>query len=617
MSETNTTNNQTKDPLTRKLHDEENANSYKEDGMTFEEMFEQSLGDEGSPTHEVRTGEVREGKVISVGADKVLVDIGYKAEGEVDLSEFKAPDGTHDVKVGDTFSVVVARLENEHGLLTLSKDRADLMKAWDEIAEACERGDILEGVVTAVVKGGLQVNIGVKAFLPGSQLDTRPIKDLDQFVGKTLKFKVIKFNQKRGNIVLSRRAVMEVERDQLKSATLKQLKVGAVVRGTIKNVTDYGAFVDLGGVDGLLHITDMSWGRIKHPSEAITAGDEINVLVLKYDAEKERVSLGLKQILPDPWATVEDRFVVGQRVKGKVVSLTDYGAFIEVEAGVEGLIHVSEMSWTQRVKDPRKILDASEEVEAVILDIDLDSRRMSLGLKQISPNPWDTLEFKYPTGTKIKGVIKNLTDFGIFVEIEEGIDGLVHVSDLSWDNKVTNPAQEFEKGQEVEAMVMSIDKANERISLSVKNLSRDPWSSFIDANPAGTAVDGVVSKLANFGAFVELDEGVEGMVHISELSEDRIMHPEQVVKVGDKIKVEITNIDNRERKISLSVKALGRREEQENIDTYTKSQGTGRSSLADTLDPAIAAKLGLLGGDASKADSSNVGKSDDGSSEDS
>ncbi len=616
MSETNTTNNNPKDPLTRRLHDEDTA-AYKEDGMTFEEMFEQSLEDDGSSSG-VRTGEVLLGKVVSISSDKVLVDIGHKSEGEVDINQFKTADGTFDVRVGDEFHVLIERLENEYGLLTLSKDRADQMKAWDEIAEACERGDILEGTVTDVVKGGLQVDIGVKAFLPGSQLDTRPIKDLDQFVGKVLKFKVIKFNKKRGNIVLSRRAVMEVERDQLKSATLKQLKVGAVVRGTVKNVTDYGAFVDLGGVDGLLHITDMSWGRIKHPSEAITVGEEINVLVLKYDSEKERVSLGLKQILPDPWATVEDRFVVGQRVKGKVVSLTDYGAFIEVEAGVEGLIHVSEMSWTQRVKDPRKLLEQDADIEAVILDIDLDSRRMSLGLKQITPNPWDTLEFKYPTGTRIKGVIKNLTDFGIFVEIEEGIDGLVHVSDLSWDNKVASPAQEFEKGQEVEAMVMSIDKANERISLSVKNLSRDPWTSYIDANPAGSAVEGTVSKLANFGAFVELDEGVEGMVHISELSEDRIMHPEQIVKVGDKIKVEITNIDNRDRKISLSVKALGRREEQENIETYTKSQGSGKSSLADTLNPEIAAKLGLMGGSKAAAQvDQSLGKPEGGTSEDS
>jgi small subunit ribosomal protein S1 len=575
----------------KKLMDDD-TDSYTENGMTFEQMFEQSLQEK---VHDISIGEVLLGKVVNVGTEKVLMDIGKKSEGEIDINEFRTPEGTIDVQVGEEFHVLVERLENEYGLLTLSKDRADLARAWDEIADACEKNEILEGTVTAVVKGGLQVNIGVMAFLPGSQVDTRPVKNLEQFVGKTLKFRVIKFNKKRGNIVLSRRAVIELERDSLKSSTLKQLKVGAIVRGTVKNVTDYGAFVDLGGVDGLLHITDMSWGRIKHPSEVIEVGQEINVRVLKYDSEKERVSLGLKQTQPDPWASVEDRFSNGQRINGKVVSLTDYGAFIEVEAGIEGLIHVSEMSWTQRVKDPRKLLEQDATVEAVILDIDVDNRRMSLGLKQITANPWDSLEFKYPTGTKIKGVIKNITDFGIFVEIEEGIDGLVHVSDLTWDSsKVSHPSQAFEKGQEVEAMVMSIDKNNERISLSIKNLLRDPWANFIDSHPAGSIVDGTVSKLANFGAFVTLEEGVEGMVHISELSEERIMHPEQIVKVGDKIKVEITNVDMRDRKISLSVKGVGRREERDNLDTYRSSQSSSRSSFGDTLNPEVAAKLAQI-----------------------
>jgi small subunit ribosomal protein S1 len=572
---------------------EDAANDYTENGVTFEQMFEQSLEQTGQ---EISTGEVRLGRVVNVGPEKVLVDVGYKSEGEVDINQFRTPEGSIDVQVGDEFYVLVERIENEHGLLTLSKERADLMRAWDEISEACEKNEILEGTVIAVVKGGLEVDIGVKAFLPSSQIDTRPVKNLDQFVGKVLKFRVIKFNKKRGNIVLSRRAVIEVERDALKASTLKQIKVGAIVRGTVKNITDYGAFIDLGGVDGLLHITDMSWGRIKHPSEVISVGQEINVRVLKYDQEKERVSLGLKQTLPDPWATVEDRFSTGQRVTGKVVSLTDYGAFVEVESGIEGLIHVSEMSWTQRVKDPRKILSQGQDVEAVILDIDIENRRMSLGLKQITPNPWDSLEFKYPTGTKIKGVVKNITDFGIFVEIEEGIDGLVHVSDLSWESTVAHPSQSYEKGQEVEAMVMSIDKDNERISLSIKNLSRDPWASFVESHPVGSIVTGTVSKLANFGAFVNLEEGVEGMVHISELSEERIMHPEQVVKVGDKIKVEITNIDTRERKISLSVKGVSRREERENLDSYRSTQGSSRSSFADALNPEMAAKLGLLVG---------------------
>jgi small subunit ribosomal protein S1 len=572
---------------------EDTANDYTENGVTFEQMFEQSLEQTGQ---EISTGEVRLGRVVNVGPEKVLVDVGYKSEGEVDINQFRTPEGKIDVQVGDEFYVLVERIENEHGLLTLSKERADLMRAWDEISEACEKNEILEGTVIAVVKGGLEVDIGVKAFLPSSQIDTRPVKNLDQFVGKVLKFRVIKFNKKRGNVVLSRRAVIEVERDALKASTLKQIKVGAIVRGTVKNITDYGAFIDLGGVDGLLHITDMSWGRIKHPSEVISVGQEINVRVLKYDQEKERVSLGLKQTLPDPWATVEDRFSTGQRITGKVVSLTDYGAFVEVESGIEGLIHVSEMSWTQRVKDPRKILSQGQDVEAVILDIDIENRRMSLGLKQITPNPWDSLEFKYPTGTKIKGVVKNITDFGIFVEIEEGIDGLVHVSDLSWESTVAHPSQSYEKGQEVEAMVMSIDKDNERISLSIKNLSRDPWASFVESHPVGSIVTGTVSKLANFGAFVNLEEGVEGMVHISELSEERIMHPEQVVKVGDKIKVEITNIDTRERKISLSVKGVSRREERENLDSYRSTQGSSRSSFADALNPEMAAKLGLLVG---------------------
>jgi small subunit ribosomal protein S1 len=586
---TTTTMEKSKDAI-KKIGDDDDT-TYTENGMTFEEMFEQSLVEAAEGPN---PGEVLLGKVVNVGTDKVLVDVGQKSEGEVDINQFRGPDGTVDVQIGDEFYVLVERLENEHGLLTLSKDRADLMRAWDEIADACEKNEILEGTVTGVVKGGLQVNIGVMAFLPGSQIDTRPVKNLDQFVGKTLKFRVIKFNKKRGNIVLSRRAVIELERDSLKSSTLKQIKVGAIVRGTVKNITDYGAFVDLGGVDGLLHITDMSWGRIKHPSEVIEVGQEINVRVLKYDAEKERVSLGLKQTQPDPWSSVEDRFSNGQRVTGRVVSLTDYGAFVEVESGIEGLIHVSEMSWTQRVKDPRKLLEQDQQIEAVILDIDIDNRRMSLGLKQITPNPWDSLEFKYPTGTKIKGIIKNITDFGIFVEIEEGIDGLVHVSDLTWDSKITHPSQAFEKGQEVEAMVMSIDKGNERISLSVKNLSRDPWANFVEAHPTGTIVDGSVSKLANFGAFVTLEEGVEGMVHISELSEDRIMHPEQVVKIGDQIKVEITNIDMRERKISLSVKGVGRREERDNLDNYRSAQGSSRSSFGDTLNPEVAARLAQL-----------------------
>ena len=582
---------QPKKPLFTKIFrdDDDSPDSYSEDGMNFEQMFAQST--EGRTIAE---GEVVLGKVVSIGADSALVDVGYKSEGEVPLAEFRTPEGTIDVQVGDEVYVLLERGETRNGLMSLSKEKADVLKAWDEISEACERNEILEGMVVGVVKGGLAVDIGVRAFLPGSQIDVRPVKNLDQYIGKTYKFKVIKFNKKRGNIVLSRRAVVELERDSLKSSTLKQIKVGAIVRGTVKNITDYGAFIDLGGVDGLLHITDLSWGRIKHPTEVLSVVSEINVRVLKYDTEKERVSLGLKQTQPDPWQEVQTKYIVGQRLTGKVVSVTDYGAFIEVEPGIEGLIHVSEMSWTQRVKDPRKMLTVVQDVEAVILDIDHEARRMSLGIKQIEPNPWDTLEYKYPQGTRIKGVIKNITDFGIFVEIEEGIDGLVHVSDLSWDSKISHPSQVFQKGQEVEAVVMNIDKANERISLSIKLLAGDPWAQSAEKYRAGTQVDGVVTKLTNFGAFVEIEPGFEGMVHVSELSEERIMHPEQVVKVGDKIRAEITGIDSKERRVSLSVKAMGRREERENVASYQAAQ-TNSSSIGNVLGADLAAKLGQIG----------------------
>lgn len=581
-----------KKPLFTKIFREEDdeSPSYTEGGLSFEQMFESSTTNSNAAE-----GEVVLGRVVSIGQDAVLVDVGYKSEGEVPLHEFKTPTGEHDVQVNDEIFVLIERGETKNGLIPLSKEKADVLRAWDEISEACERNEILEGSVVGVVKGGLAVDIGVKAFLPGSQIDVRPVKNLDQYVGKTFKFKVIKFNKKRGNIVLSRRAVLELERDNMKNSTLKQLKVGAIVRGSIKNITDYGAFVDLGGVDGLLHITDMSWGRIKHPSEVVQVGAEVNVRVLKYDNEKERVSLGLKQTQPDPWVDVPTKYTTGQRIKGKVVSVTDYGAFVEVEAGVEGLIHVSEMSWTQKVKDPRKLLTVDQDIDSIILDIDLDSRRMSLGLKQIEPNPWDTLEFKYPRGTHVKGVIKNITDFGIFVEIEDGIDGLVHVSDISWDKTVTHPSQLFQKSQEVEAVVMSIDRENERISLSIKLLSGDPWADAAAKFKVGTIIDGVVTKLANFGAFVEIDKGFEGMIHISELSEERISHPEQIVKVGDSVKAEITNIDERERKVSLSVKAIKRREERDNMAAYKATVDSSKPSLGNMLNADLAAKLGQMG----------------------
>jgi small subunit ribosomal protein S1 len=561
---------------------------YTEDGMTFAQMFEQSL-----QQNTVNEGQVVKGKIVSIGTDTVLIDVGYKCEGEAPINEFKTPQGELTINVGDEVHVLVESFESDKGTLRLSKMKADMSLAWEEIAQACERGDILEGTVVEVVKGGLTVDIGVRAFLPASQIDTRPIKNLDQFVGQNLKFKVVKFNKKRGNIVLSRKSVIEEEREQLKSSTLKQIKVGAIVRGVVKNITDYGAFIDLGGIDGLLHITDASWGRVKNLGDILKVGQDINVRVLKYDQEKERVSLGLKQTQPDPWQDMEHRYIVGQRIKGKVVSLTDYGAFIEIEPGIEGLIHVSEMSWSQKVKDPRKILNADQEVESVILDIDPEGRRLSLGLKQITPNPWDTLEYKYPTGSRVQGKVKNVTDFGVFVEIEEGIDGLVHISDLSWDEKITNPGELYKKGDEVEAVVQHIDKDNERISLSIKLLSGDPWADYIKDHRSGSSVEGTVTKLANFGVFVELTKGIEGMIHISELSDERVLHPDTVTKVGERIKCEIIAVDPKERKISLSVKALRRREEKEALESYSSSAAP-RSSIADTLDPEVAARLGLI-----------------------
>lgn len=575
--------------IRRLFHEEDEIddNKYVEDGKTFEELFELAVDSQA-----VTEGRAVEGKVVSIGDEYVLVDVGQKSEGEVPLAQFKGPEGQIEVKVGDMVEVFVEHSENSRGHLIVSKEKADRMRAWDEITEACETNAILEGTVTEVIKGGLLVDIGVKAFLPSSHVDVRPVKNLDQFVGKPLKIRVIKFNPRKGNVVVSRKAVIETEKERLKGETLKVLKVGAVVRGVIKNITDYGAFVDLGGMDGLLHVTDMSWGRVRHPSDIVQVGEEINVRVLKFDAEKERISLGLKQTQPDPWMTIQERFIPGQRIKGKIVSVVDYGAFVEVESGIEGLIHVSEMSWTQKVKDPRKLVNVGDETEAVILDIDLENRRMSLGLKQINPNPWDSLEHKYPTGTRIKGVIKNITDFGLFVEIEEGIDGLVHVSDLSWDSKITSPAEHYNKGDTLEAVVLNVDRENERVSLSVKLISGDPWQEYVLGHQAGTVVEGVVTKLANFGAFVELAKNIEGMIHVSELSEERIVHPESVVKVGDKITAEIINVNLKERKISLSVKSMSRREEREAMASYQKADS--RSSFSDTINPEMAAKLGAF-----------------------
>lgn len=563
---------------------EEAGERLQEGGKTFSQLL-----DESQKGTNFKEGEVVEGLVVKADRDYVTIDIGYKSEGQINSQEFFDNKGELTIAAGDHILVYIERVEDDHGRLILSKEKADVLRAWDEISEACEKDELVEGVVVAKVKGGLSVDIGVKAFLPGSQVDIRPTKNLDQYLGKTYKFKIIKFNKKRGNIVLSRRLLLMEERARMKEQTLSKIEEGMVTEGLIKNLTEYGAFIDLGGLDGLLHITDMSWGRIKHPNEIFKVGDKIKVKVLKYDEEKERVSLGYKQLLPDPWDTVEQRFTIGMRVKGKVVSLTDYGAFVELESGVEGLVHVSEMSWTQRVKHPSKLVNEGDVVEAIVLDIDTGNRRISMGMKQIEPNPWDLIAEKYPVGSKIKGVIKNTTDFGVFVGVPEGIDGLVHVSDITWDSKPIDPNTAYKKGDELECIVLSIDKAAEKFSLGIKQLTSDPWRVVAEKYPVGSRIRGKVTKTAEFGLFLEVEPGVEGLLHVSELEGDA--KPKDKIKAvaeGTEMEVMVTAIDMKEHKLSLSVKALSKAEERENIRQYAKQSSGARSSLGDVMGDALA-----------------------------
>ncbi len=545
---------------------------------SFADLYEASLKD-----RELKEGEIVKGEVIQVLPDHVVVDIGYKSEGAIAIDEFgRGEDGKPAIKVGDKVDVLLESCEDEEGMIVLSKEKADKLKVWDEISAACEKNELVEGTIVARVKGGLSVDIGVKAFLPGSQVDLRPVRNLDRLIGQKLEFKIIKFNKRRGNIVLSRRVLLEKEREALKTETLRKLKPGAVLPGIVKNITEYGAFVDLGGIDGLLHITDMSWGRVNHPSELFSVGDEINVMVLKFDPESERVSLGLKQINEDPWTHADEKYVVDNKVSGKVVSLTDYGAFVELEEGIEGLIHISEMSWTRRVKHPSKIVAVGDEVEALVLDIDSSNKRISLGMKQVEPNPWTMIEEKYPVGSVIQGRIRNITDFGVFIGIEEGIDGLVHISDISWTQRIKHPSQLFKKGDEVEAVVLHIDPENERFSLGIKQLSEDPWNRIPDKYPPGTKVKGKVIKVTEFGAFVEIEKGIEGLIHISELSQERVDDPRQVVKEDDEIDVMVLDVDPEERRIALSVKSLQLAKD-DDYQQYLERQGDGRVSLGEAL----------------------------------
>ena len=551
----------------------------------FEKLVEESF-------RQPVEGEIINGTIVRVGKEHVMIDIGYKSEGQIPIAEFTDSDGNVTVKTGDKVDVLIERREDENGIIILSKEKADKVKIWEELDAVYQAGTPVDGTIVGKVKGGMTVDIGVRAFLPGSQLDLRPTRNHDAFVGVQGKFEILKFNRRRGNVVVSRRSVLEKERDEKREKTLHLIEKGRIMTGLVKNIVDYGAFIDLGGIDGLLHITDMSWGRIKHPSDMIKVAQELKVVVLKYDEENERVSLGLKQITPDPWDTVAEKFPVGAKVTGKVVSITDYGSFIELEPGVEGLVHVSEMSWTKRVRHPSKIVKPGQEVEVMVLEVNSEERRISLGLKQVEPNPWDVVAQKYPPGSTVKGKIRNITDFGIFIGVEEGIDGLVHISDISWTKRIRHPGELYKKGQEIEATVLNIDQDNERFSLGIKQMNMDPWEDIRDRMRPGDIVTGKVVNATDFGVFLELEEGIEGLIHVSELGLDKSKNPTEVFEPASSLTVEILNIDPNERKIRLSLKAIEEKAEKEEIRQYTSSaRSDGTVRMADILGQQLASSL--------------------------
>ncbi len=557
---------------------------------SFAALFEASVsgGEFG------KEGEIVQGTVVAVQRDNVIIDIGGKSEGMISLSEFTDAGGQVTVKAGDRIDVFIESRENDDGLVTLSKEKADKMKVWDEISGACERDELIEGTISQRVKGGLSVTIkgGVKAFLPGSQVDLRPIRNLDKLIGQTYQFKVIKFNKKRGNIVLSRRVLLEKERDEQKTKTLETLEEGKVVRGVIKNITEYGAFVDLGGIDGLLHITDMSWGRVNHPEELFKVGDEVTVKVLKYNPETERVSLGLKQTQEDPWSHAEEAFPPGKKVHGKVMSITDYGAFVELEPGVEGLIHVSEMSWTKKVKHPSKLLEVGQEIDCQVLEVDAKAKRISLGLKQLEPDPWTLFTEKYSPGDKIGGKVRSITDYGVFIGIEEGVDGMVHKSDLSWTAKVNNPADLYHKGDDVEAIILSINHDEKKVSLGIKQLWDDPWPTIFSEFPPGKLVDSKVVSIVDYGVFVRIRDGVEGLVPTNELVAKKNEAGEDTMfDIGDPLQAEVANVDSQDRRLTLSMRigeaanapAPQKQQRQSVAPSKAKDEGAKATSIGELI----------------------------------
>ena len=527
-------------------------------------------------------GTIIEGHVVAISKDKVVVDIGYKSEGIIPADQFSSED-LQSLKVGDRLQVYIEEREDAEGNLVLSKEKADKMKVWEELEKSYKDEKVVEGRILSRIKGGMMVDIGVKAFLPGSQIDLHPVRDLDGLVGKSFPLKIIKINHRRGNVVVSRRVLLEESRDKRRQTTLSTLKEGQLIQGTVKNITDYGAFIDLGGIDGLLHITDMSWGRVGHPSELFVVGDRVEVMVLKYDRETGRISLGLKQKSADPWTNVASKYPVGSRVRGRVVSLTDYGAFVELEPGVEGLVHVSEMSWTHEVRHPSRLVSVGDQVEAAVLNVDLNSRKISLGMKQTAPNPWDMVETKYPSGTRIEGKVKSLTDFGAFIGLDEGIDGLIHISDMSWTKHIKHPSDLFKKGQKVEAVVLRIDKEKERLSLGFKQLTRDPWEEEIPQRfKVGSSAAGKVTKITDFGIFVELEGGIEGLIHVSETGLEPQTRLEDRFKIGDEVPAKIIRVDREERKIALSLREHQLDAERKQVDDFHAGQGAVDQSLLRT-----------------------------------
>lgn len=542
----------------------------------FLELFEESL-------KSIQEGEVIKGEIVQIDREYVSVDIGYKSEGQIPIQEFIDLEGNLTAKVGDVVDVLLESREDAKGTVILSKEKAANIEIWDEVKEVYENEGTIRGKIISRVNGGLSVDIGLRAFLPGSQIDLRPVRDMDALVGMEHEFKIVKYNKRRGNVVLSRRAILEAERIALREKTLELLQEGAVLDGTVKNIAHYGLFIDMGGIDGLVHVSDMSWGRIGHPSKIYQIGDEVKVKVLHFDRRKERVSLGIKQLTPDPWSEAEQKYPVGTRINGRVVSLTDYGAFVEVEEGVEGLLHVSEMSWSRKIRHPSQILNGGDVVDAMVLKLDVAKKRISLGTKQVEPSPWDIIAEKHPVGTTIEGTIMSITDFGIFIGIDVGIDGLVHISDISWTRRIKHPSELYKKGQEIQAVVLNIDKENQRFSLGIKQLRPDPWDMIPETYKPGIRITGTVTSVTDFGVFVELEEGIEGLVHVSELPENKGGNPLSRFQVDDVIHAEVVNVSRENKKIGLSIRKLKEKSEEEIFRSYLNNHKETTSKLDEIL----------------------------------